>query len=105
MNTNPSQPTLESGEEGQRKDRSAFWASTTALVQIGAFLLYPALISGDHYNPTAVPMSMVPVVWGAVPLIFGRTPRERKVAYVAVFLSLCWLVYAWFSNIQFAFRA
>ena len=104
MNTNSAQP-LESDAEAQRKDRSAFWASTTALVQFGAFLLYPALISGDHFSPTAVPMSMVPVVWGAVPLIFGRTPRERMVAYVAVFLSLCWLAYAWFSNIQFAFSA
>ncbi len=80
------------------------WLAISLGVHLGSFLLYPALICGCHFHPIAVPVSLVPVVWGGFTLAACHATGERILGYINAALASAWLYFAWDSNLQFAFR-
>jgi hypothetical protein len=84
-------------------DRWKPWARATAIVQVAFFFVYPAFIT-DGFVFYAVPVGLVPVVWGFYTYFFYRTRREHLVGWVNGALSIFWLFIAWDSNIKFLFE-
>ncbi len=85
-------------------DRSKRWVQVTAGVHLLSFLLYPAFICGCSFHAEAIPASAVPTIWGFYAYFFYRTKRERWIGYVNGTLSIVWILFAWDSNLKFAFR-
>src|SRR5436190_12729245 len=98
MHSEPTTPNVSS------RDRWLRWLCITLAVQSVTFFFYPALISGAQFHGAAVPVSLVPVAWGAFTLVRYRTTGERILGYINAALAIGWLCFAWGSNLQFLFR-
>lgn len=75
------------------------WILNSVLVQL-TFLLYPAFICGCHFHPIAVPVGLIPVLWGSYTLVTYRDIRECILAYINTLLAIGWLYISWETNIQ-----
>ena len=65
-------------------------------------MFFPACICGCHFHAIAVPVGLIPVVWGGITLGGYRTFGERIVGYINTALGIGWLYIAWDTNIKFA---
>ena len=83
-------------------DRWPRWCAYSFVVQISTWFFYPAFICGCHFHVIAVPVGLIPVVWGGITLFGYRTLGERILGYINTALAVGWLYLAWDSNIQFA---
>ena len=85
-------------------DRWRCWLGLSLGVHLGSVLIYPALICGCHFHLIAVLVGLVPVVWGGFTLVTYQATGERILGYINTALAIGWLVLAWDSNLQFAFK-
>ena len=84
-------------------DRWRWWLGISFGVCLGSLLFYSALICGCHFHLIAVPVGLVPVVWGGFTLVTYHTFGERILGYLNTVLAFGWLYLTWHSNLKFAF--
>jgi hypothetical protein len=85
-------------------DRWRRWFNISLGVHLSTILCYPALIRGCHCHMIAVPVGLVPVVWGGYTLVTHQAVGERVLGYINGALAFGWLYLAWDSNLQCALR-
>ena len=86
-------------------DRWRCWSGITLAVQLGTWIVYPALLFRcSQFHPIAVPVGLLPVAWGGFTLVTYRTMAERILGYINAAIAIGWLYVAWDSNLQYVSR-
>jgi len=100
-----SQPSLnEPNLPELRQNRSSYFLKRTIAINVACFALYPLMICGCHFHPEALVVAAVPFLWGFFPYLFYRSRGEHIVGYIAIGLSMLWLVLEIENNSQFWIR-
>ena len=76
----------------------------TVLLGLGSVFIHSLLICGCHFHPLAVPVMLVPVVWGGYALGTYRDRKEQVVGWIAFAVAVFSLWLGFESNIMFAVR-
>jgi hypothetical protein len=86
------------------RDRWSQFLTWTIAINVGCLLLFSALICGCHFHVEALVVALIPFLWGFYPYFFYRSRGEHIVGYLAVSLSMLWLIPEFENNSQFWIR-
>lgn len=86
--------------ESRWKDRLLNTVIITALF----LFIYPMFICGCHFHVSAIPINLLPIVWGFYVFLTHRDRKEQIVGWLALCIAILSILFGFITNIVHALR-